>query len=166
MSAQIRIERRVYEEVRSDLARPHKVAHERIGFLSASVGNQAGDQKVILLHDYVPVADSNYVRDHLVGARINSDAIRMAMQKIMDTKKGLFHVHAHPGTGKPFFSKTDLNQQPKLLGDFLKVGQNFVHGLFLLSQDSCTALVLLPGTSSLYEVSSISIVGFPFEKIT
>lgn len=165
MSLQIRIERRVFEEVRKDLARPHKVAHERIGFLSASVGNQKGVEQIVLLHDYVSVPESFYIRDHLVGARINGDAIRMAMQKIMDSKKGLFHVHAHPGIGKPFFSRTDLNEQPKLLKDFRKVGKDYIHGLFLLSEDSCSSLAFFPNGSSLEKVDSISIVGFPFEKV-
>lgn len=165
MSVQIRIERRVYEDVRKDLARPHKVAHERIGFLSASIGNQMGVQQIVLLHDYVPVPESFYIRDHLVGARINSDAIRLAMQRIMDSKKGLFHVHAHPGIGKPFFSRTDMNEQPKLLNDFRKVGKNFIHGLLLLSEDSCSSLALLPNGSTLEKVDSISIIGFPFDKV-
>lgn len=166
MKTSVRIPRPLYEEIRTDLQRPHTLAFERIGFVSASTGNDGGDHQLIMLHDYQPVLDSDYIADKDVGARINSNAIRRAMQRILDTGKGLFHVHLHPHKGSPKFSRTDLREQPRLLHGFQNVGPTFIHGLLLLSYDSCAASALFPGQSNLQTVASISLVGFPFERVT
>src|SRR5437870_3462700 len=110
-----RILRGLYDYVREDLRRPHPFAFERVGFVSARLGNRGTNETLVLATNYYPIADENYIDDPHSGARINSAAIRDAMQCVLDTGDGLFHVHCHKHRGKPKFSLMDLDETPRIV---------------------------------------------------
>src|SRR6267143_3197136 len=76
----IKLTRELDTIIRTDLDRPHEFSAERVGFVSSAHTEINRDTFLIILKTYHPVADDNYVRDNSVGARINGNAIRAAMQ--------------------------------------------------------------------------------------
>jgi hypothetical protein len=155
MPITIHLPRDLYQEVLADLRRPHAHAAERIGFL---YGRLAPDEPLVVMTRYVPVPDDQYVVDDTVGARINGDAIRAAMQGVLDTGDGVFHTHLHEWPGTPWFSRTDDAELPRLIPAFRAVGPTQATGLMLLSPDSAIADVWLPGTQGPERATRISIV--------
>lgn len=157
MPITIHLPRGIYHEVLADLRRPHGHAAERIGFLYGRLAT-AGEPLVAMTR-YVPVPDDQYVVDDTVGARINGDAIRAAMQGVLDTGDGVFHTHLHEWPGTPRFSRTDDAELPQLIPAFRAVGSTQATGLLLLSSDSVIADVWLPGASGPERAAGILIVG-------
>jgi hypothetical protein len=163
MIVRARFLRQLYARVREDLARVHEFAYERVGFLSAKLGNHLGDEPLVLFTDYYPVPDNQYIDDPQSGARINSDAIREAMQRVLDAGEGLFHVHCHAHRGKPGFSLMDLEETPTIVSSLQVAGPTQAHGMVLLSNDHCIACVWMPGTSEPVVVNRVAVVGYPLE---
>jgi len=163
MNVHFRLTRQLYEQVRADLLRPHRFAAERIGFLFARLGNIKSGTPLVLFTGYSPLADDRYINDPYSGARIDSQAIRSAMQQVLNRKEGVFHVHMHEWAGKPYFSPMDRTELPRLIPSFQAVGPPFAHGLLLLSNDDITGEVWLPGDTQPAEAERISIVGHPLE---
>ena len=159
----VRLTRSLYDEVRRDLARPHNFALERVGFMTVRLGNTGHEPLLVLADSYTPVADEHYVNDSNVGARINSAAIRTAMQQAIDRDCGIFHVHEHPFIGKPRLSRVDSAELPQVVAGTRNATPSHPHGLLLLSEDSGTAFVLLPDSDCLFQVERLSVVGFPTE---
>ena len=165
MNVTVRMRRRLYEEVRADLSRPHPFASERVGFLFGRLGYADETDRLVLLAGYSPLEDDRYIDDPRSGARIDSQAIRGAMQGVLDRGEGVFHVHMHDFAGKPHFSRMDRAELPRLIPSFQAVGPSFAHGLFLLSEDECAAEVWLPGSDKAVAAGRISIVGYPTRLI-
>ena len=163
MRVRVRIPRELYARVRDDLARRHEFAYERVGFLSAKLGNAASDRPLVLLTDYHPVPDDQYVDDPSSGARINSVAIREAMQRVLDAGTGGFHVHCHEHRGRPGFSSMDLEETPRVISGLRVAGQTQAHGMLLLSNDHCIAHVWMPGSDESVVATGVSVVGYPLE---
>jgi hypothetical protein len=163
MSVTIRLTRKLYEEVLSDLRRPHAHAAERVGFLYGRL--VAAPEPLILMTRYTPVADERYVHDPDVGARIDGDAIRGALQGVVDSGDGVFHTHLHEWPGRPGFSVVDKSELPKLIPAFQAVGRGQATGLFLLSADSAIADVWLPGAQRPQRAGRIAVVGYPLQFI-
>lgn len=163
MNIQLRLMRQTHELMRRDLVRPHSFASERIGFLFAKVGTADHGTILILCTEYDPVADDNYVPDESVGARINSTAIRLAMQRILDTRSSCFHVHVHPHVGIPGLSRVDTKEIPPIISSFYNVDPRSPHGILLLSADSCLAFIWPPGQITPIQAQKIVIVGYPTE---
>ena len=156
MPITIHLPRGLHHGVLADLRRPHEHAAERIGFLYGRF--VSGDQPLVMMTRYVPVPDEQYVVDDTIGARINGDAIRAAMQGVLDTGEGVFHTHLHEWPGTPWFSRTDDEELPRLIPAFRAVGPTQAAGLFLLSPDSAIADVWLPGAQGPERVIRISVV--------
>lgn len=157
MPIAIHLPRDLYHGILADLRRPHAHAAERIGFLYGRL--VPGDAPLVVMTRYVPVPDEQYVVDDTVGARINGDAIRAAMQGVLDTGDGVFHTHLHEWPGTPSFSRTDNEEMPRLIPAFRAVGPTQAAGLFLLSPDSAVADVWLPGAAGPERAARISVVG-------
>ena len=163
-SPQIRLTRRLYDEMRNDLRRQHPIAGERVGFSYGRLANPEAAWPLILLTRYVPLQDERYLADMSVGARIDGEAIQASMQGVIDNDEGCFHVHMHEWPGRPRFSPTDLDELPRVVGSLRNAGPKQAHGLFLLSGDSAYADVWMPGKKD--PVSArINIVGFPMTII-
>jgi hypothetical protein len=157
----VRLARGLYDRVLADLRRPHPFAYERVGFLSARLGTAADGLRLVLLTDYHPVPDDQYVKDSGCGARINSDAIREAMQRVIDTRAGSLHVHIHEHRGVPRFSNTDADETPRVVTGLRTVGPSAPHGMLLLSENRAEAWVWLPGEAEHTRAARITVVGRP-----
>jgi hypothetical protein len=157
MPVVIQLPRGLYHEVLVDLHRPHAHATERVGFLYGRLA--PAEVPLVVMTRYMPVPDAQYVVDNTVGARISGDAIRAAMQGVLDTGDGVFHTHLHDWPGLPSFSRTDNEELPRLIPAFRAVGPAQATGLFLLSSNSAIADVWLPGAGDPERATRISIVG-------
>jgi hypothetical protein len=55
--------------------------------------------------------------DHIVGARIGSEALTWAMQAVYHgrpAREGIFHIHLHAHRGETGMSETDQREIPGL----------------------------------------------------
>lgn len=161
----IRLSRALVEEMKADLRRPHPFAAERVGFLSLATGRGEGGEPLVLGLEYRPVAEGHYLEDPHVGVKIGVGAIREAVDRVRLARRGLFHVHLHEHRGAPRFSSTDRREQPRLVDSFRRVGTNVPHGMLVLSDDSASAWVWLPGASIPVRPTMITIVGSPMTFI-
>lgn len=164
MNVQLRMPRLLCDTMRRDLMRRHPFAAERIGFARAAVG-KAEDTTLLLLKSYWAVPDAQYVKDQFVGARINSAAIRNAMQDVLDADHALFHVHLHHQCGPTGLSRTDQAEIPRLVESFRSARPTSPHGLIVLTFDHCLAVVWQPGASVPVKVGKIVVVGYPMELL-
>ena len=165
MNVHIRLSRSLFDIMQADLRRPHPFAGERVGFAYGRLANARADHPMVIMTGYVPLSDDRYLRDRAVGARIDSAAIRCAMQGVIDRGEGVFHTHLHAWPGRPAFGYTDRAELPRLVSSFQTVGRAQAHGLFLLSDNEAYADVWLPGETTPAAVSRINIVGFPMSLI-
>ena len=109
------------------------------------------------------VADKNYIQDPCVGARINGDAIRMALQLSLTKGVGLFQVHVHGHKGIPRPSRTDLDESNKFVPDFFNVTPTMPHGTLILSEDSAFGLCWAGKQLEPKIIDRIEFVGRPSE---
>ncbi len=140
MTVKIRLSQTLLELARKDLSRSHPFAFERVGFFFGST-TKANKDFIVTLSYFSPVKDAHYLRDEFVGAKINSDAIRFALQQSMDTNEGAFHVHLHGGRGTPWFSTVDLESLKHLFPSFISVCPENVHGGLVLNENNAAGLV-------------------------
>lgn len=160
----IRLSRPLFYEVVSELQRPHPFAAERVGFLFTRAGSGPVGTTLLFPVDYMAVPDDRYVDIHKprVGAAINGDAIRGAMQRVMTTGLGVLHVHLHDHTGRPHFSPTDWRDLPNLARSFQHANPDLIHGALVLSRDAAAGAVWAPNQSSDQPVlPRIALVGYP-----
>jgi hypothetical protein len=147
-----------------DLRRPHLFASERMGFLCCRAAeSQTGI--MVLAESYNGIADDHYIEDFSVGARIDGNAIRSALQTSLEKSAGLFHVHMHEHKGAPFPSKTDLDDGKKLIPDFFNVTPSMPHGMLILSEDSASGLCWLRKTLEPRVFDRIEFVGSPYRIV-
>jgi len=142
MNVIFRATREFIEHARVDLVRAHPFADERVAFISVRAA-QAGGSLVILAESYHPVADEDYIDDDTVGAMMNQDAIRKALNLALLHPVGVFHIHMHDHVGVPEFSRTDVREQRKFVPDFFKVRRDMPHGALVLSKDRLAGSVWL-----------------------
>src|SRR5580698_5107035 len=114
MKITVRMTRKIFDDLQMDFARPHLFAYERVGFLFGRT-EKLPDGWVVFPMRFEPVADENYIRDKYVGAKINSIAIRKALQTSMTNSESVFHVHQHGGHGLPGFSGVDIESTKELI---------------------------------------------------
>jgi hypothetical protein len=161
MKAIIRMPQQLDAHIREDLSRVHRFASERIGFIGGTTTRISDAEYLIVLKDYLSVADGDYVEDDTVGARINGNAIRKIMKYILETKNGGFHVHMHLIKGVPKMSSVDKREIPPIIKTFSSMLGTTCHGIVLRSKTNYSAFIAMPGQSTLVEPDRISIVGFP-----
>jgi hypothetical protein len=161
MNITVRFTRKLFEEVRADLSRPHPLAAERVGFLYGRLASAGAASFLVLMTGYEPVADDRYINDPSSGARIDNHAIRGAMQGVLDRDQGGFHVHMHHWAGRPMLSRMDAREIPPVVAGLRRVGLAHAHGIVLLHELECAAWVWLPGSDNEIEAESVSVVGFP-----
>lgn len=160
----VRIPFNIRREVLQDLERPHEHAHERVGFLF-SREIELENCVLILITQYAPVSDDNYVKDGSVGAHINTMAIHESMQKVLTDNMGCFHVHLHSHTGTPSPSTTDKRGLPPVVGAFSNVNSEQTHGIIILSKDSIYVSCKVKGRKQFITPDLISIVGYPMQFV-
>lgn len=157
----IRIADELCQQIRKDLAREHDFAFERVGFVIGKSKELPNNNVLIIITDYVSVDDEHYIEDNSVGARINSEAIRKAMQIAMNKKCSIFHIHEHYGNGTPSFSYTDLDELPGIVDAMINANPDNVHGLILLNEDGINAVVKMKPSGAEAILEKITRVGYP-----
>ena len=113
--------------IEADLKRPSKVAFERIGFIFGTDVNGT-----IILDEYYPVDDEDYVKSEIYGAEFNKDAIKKTLKRILISKKSCFQVHEHSTLFGSRFSKPDLVTGQELCQAFNSFNSNVIHGSLIL----------------------------------
>lgn len=134
----------LYFEVRKDLARPHAFALERVGFLLCEYSEKA---ETLTTRFYSPIKDSDYLEDEFVGACINSNPIRTAIQLSLKHSLGIFHVHTHEHSGNPYFSGIDLKSLAEFMPALKALNIGAPHGGFLFSEDRFLAKAWMPNNT-------------------
>ena len=156
----VRMTRGFFSRVRDDLERPHAVAAERIGFV---FGRWALAREHVILYptEYLAVRDDDYIDAPFVGAKINSAAIRAALQGTLDRKASCLHVHLH-SPHIPCFSGLDRREQDRLIPSFRAVNRDAPHGAMVLwGEGGGVARIWAPGAAGPGEASRVSVVGYP-----
>ncbi len=156
-----KIPKQIHLKMLGDLRRSHSFAYERVGFLFTTSKLLSDNTILVLAKDYSPVDDKNYIDDNKVGAKINSTAIRNAMQRVMENNEGCFHVHLHNHTGATYPSRTDEVGLPPVAKSFANVSPNQASGILILSEDSFYASVICPNEKKFITPELISVVGYP-----
>lgn len=155
----IKLPRILHARIMADLLRRHPFAGERIGFLlcrSLSIGRK----KIFLGFDYRPVRDSDYILDETVGARINGNAIRMAMGLAIEHRCSVFHLHTHGRLSSPSPSGTDLAECPGIARSIRHAFPQAPHGWLILGQEGVFAEVLV-GNARVSKFRKMCLVGLP-----
>lgn len=166
MKVVLRLPNSLRANLQADIARRHDFAFERVAFCSLRVGNLGNEPTIVLAGDPIAVPDEQYVRDPVAGARIDSSAIRAAMQRVLDTRLGAMHVHVHDFPGQVEFSKLDMREIPRLVQSLRHVNSDIPHGMLVLGPDSARAAFLLPGRDQLVFADKISFVGTPTRLVS
>ena len=165
MRTHFKIPRKLLDDIREDLARPHAFAYERVGFITCKVGKLENDGWILLATDYHPVEDEDYVEDDSVGALIGSAAIRKMMQQAYDEPCSVVHVHSHEHSGRPGPSIVDVREMTKLIPNFWNVRRNFPHAAVVLSRDSMSGSLWDPLSKMKFEIEDFTVVGAPMQFI-
>jgi len=146
-----------------DLRRPHPFAAERVGFLYTRSTKLDDSTVLVIATEYVPVADVDYIKDHSVGAKIGSTAIRVAMQRMFEAKGGCFHVHLHDHRGKPSPSYTDQQSLPGVVESLGNISAGQAVGLLILGEDNFYCQVRVSDHTRLSSPMQVTGVGFPMK---
>lgn len=160
----IRIPQSIYDHMMKELRKPHVYAHERVGFLTSGSKMLASGVLIITITGFHSVCDDDYIKDDSVGARINSAAIRKAMQLILDREEGCFHVHLHDHFGMPSPGTTDKKGIPGIVNSFANVSSQ-PHGFIIFSKDSFYVTVKIAGITQLITPQIISVIGYPMKFV-
>jgi hypothetical protein len=163
MKTYIKITNQLLALIRTDLRRPHHFAHERVGFIKAGA-SLTGETLQLFATAYQPVADDDYERDPMVGARIGGNAMRKALQFAYKSRGALLHVHTHGGRGRPEFSGIDLESGAEFVPGFFHAIPRMPHGMVVLSNDSATAKLWLDEDDTGGYASGFAAIGSPLVK--
>lgn len=155
----IKLPRSLHRQIMADLQRRHPFAGERIGFLLCR-HLSVGSKKVFLGFDYRPVRDSDYIMDETVGARVNGNAIRMAMGLAIEHGCSVFHVHTHGSLSVPMPSGTDRAECPGIARSIHNAFPHAPHGWLILGQEGVFAEIHA-ADSTLSRFGGMCLVGLP-----
>lgn len=155
MKNEMRITKKFLNRIKEDLYRPHDFAYERVGFVFCK--HISG---LLLASEYRPVPDDLYIEDRMVGARFSGEEIRLAMQRSLKTKEGVFHIHIHEHKGDPELSGVDVRSVTEIAEAIMGVNSAAPHGCILLSEDRCKTYILNKNHRKLEHIKT-SIIKFP-----
>jgi hypothetical protein len=151
-------------EMRTDLARAHPVAAERVGFVRVRCALGPQGELILLAQDYRPVDEEDYIDSRRFGALIGSAAFRKELGTIYFREVGLFHVHLHDHSGHPEFSKTDTRESSRFVPDFFNARPNRPHGTLLLSQDEVIGRIWFSRSNRPRLIDRTVVVGNPMQE--
>lgn len=161
MIVTLRISRNLWAEVHEHLTQAHKFAPERVGFLACAAATAPDNQLLLFAESFHPVNDENYIQDPSVGARIDSAAIRSALQIAYNRPVSMLHVHRHEHDGRPLFSGVDMETNSCLVPNFWHVQRCRPHGAIVLSRNSANGLCWIPSRQKPVAIGSVMVVGRP-----
>lgn len=159
-----RITKDLFELISNDLKKEHNHAWERVGFIKTR-SRIINDKVIITAFDYIQVDDRDYIYDDTVGARINSDSIRKAMQHSLTEKCGIFHVHSHNHLGLPYESTDDIEGIQPMMNSICCVNSNEFYGYTIFSEDSILCKIKNRNEEDYSKPSITSIVGYPMKFV-
>lgn len=158
MKIHFRMLRSLRDAILRDLLRPHEHAAERVGFVSCRFGT-SDSGLLVLAHAFHPVLDEHYEKDPGVGARMNSAAIRAALQVALSDEVGMFHVHLHDHRGLPGPSSIDWSEWQKFIPNFWHVRPQLPHGALVLSRDRLSGWCWYPRKQEPIRIDRFTMVG-------
>lgn len=161
MTVTIRLLGSILDTVRRDFARRHPFAAERVGFLYSRIGNAGGSELLSIPFEYAPIGDDEYIDDPRFGATFGASVHRRNLQRALQDKLGVIHVHQHHHAGTPGFSTVDLETIHAAIPSLKAVSPTEVHGAILLSNDRLNALLWLPGHAAPAKSARLAIVARP-----
>ena len=164
MKIHFKINRRLLDEIRADLSRPHPFAAERLGFIGCKLSS-GREELLVLAHSYLSIPDDWYIDDPAYGCVFGPKAILHAMQFSKTNEASMFHVHLHDHRGLPWFSRTDLKESAKFVPDFWNVSALLPHGTLVLSRDRAAGLCWYPGHKKPHRIAKLSQVGWPMQDL-
>lgn len=165
MKIELRIPTPMLSDILRDLRRPHEFAAERVGFVFFHCGWSAKSTLLLLAAQYQSVSNTDYIDDSRFGALIGSGAFRSLFETLMSTGCGALHTHIHEHRGQPAPSSTDLRESSRFVPDFFHANPARPHGTLILSQNSASGRVWLPGRLKVRPIHSIKVVGRPVQYI-
>lgn len=160
-----KIPKQIYNLMQEDLKREHLFAYERVGFLYTTSKLINNHTLLVLAKEYLPVCDDDYINDTSVGAKINSDAIRKSMQRLLDKKEGCFHVHLHDHVGTPSPSFTDKRGLSGVVESFCNISSKQANGYLILSKNSFYVSAKLGSEPDFSIAEQILVVGYPLNLV-
>ena len=163
MKSVFKMRRNLLLEINADLSRPHAHAAERVGFLACRLAELPKEGVAVLAQTYLPIADEHYERSFVVGALMNADAIRTALEYSHYRRTAMFHVHRHDHRGSPRFSAIDLSEASRFVPDFWKVQPELIHGALVLSFDAAHGQWWDPRTRQARSFDEYITVGLPMK---
>lgn len=161
MTVILRIPAALLSDARGDLRRPHKFAHERVGYFAVKPAIANGPDLLLCAYGYHPVLDEHYIDEPNVGALLGPDGLRAAMQIAYSEQAGLFHTHMHPHNGMPWFGEYDLSQNHKFVPDMFNVAPGLPHGALIFSFDAVAGLCWPRRGEKSVVISKVTEVGAP-----
>jgi hypothetical protein len=164
LNVKFRIPKALKKKINFDLSRKHNYAYERVGFVLTRT-HWIDDEAIILAYDYKSVADDDYIEDREVGARINSSAIKQALEKAYYEKCGIFHVHSHSHLEKPLESCSDIAGIRPLIESISRIDKTQLFGYIIFSENSALCQIKSPNNKSFIESSVYSEVGYPMNFV-
>lgn len=160
MKVIFRIERALLDAIHADLNRLHPFAAERVGFIVCRIAYLT-DGQLLLAQSYKQIADEDYENNSHVGAMMNANAIRKALQFAYNNSVAMFHVHRHEHVGRPKFSSIDVREYGKFVPDFRKVQPTLSHGAILFSYDSMIGAWWCPKSKQPHYIDEMAVIGRP-----
>jgi hypothetical protein len=161
MNITIRMTRALWSAMQTDLNRDHPFAAERVGFLSAEAATLPTGGLLLLPTTWTSVADKDYIDDASAGATIGPAAFRQVLQSIYRTPMSLLHVHRHEHSGRPAFSRQDVESMRKFVPGFFNACRTRPHGAVVLSHDSATGALWTHAAAAPNDISRFELVGRP-----
>jgi hypothetical protein len=164
MKARIKMPTTLLAMIRRDLTRPHRFAHERVGFLTAGAASFDGNGLLLLARNYRPVDEEDYVHDPSVGVKIGADAMRKALQAAYRPPAAVLHIHTHGGSARPHFSGVDRRSAAEFVPSFFNPVPRMPHGIIVLSDDGANGLLWIDPHHEPVLATDIISVGGPYRK--
>lgn len=163
MRVHFKIADALYRSVLQDLRRPHRVALERVGFVTCRVG-RTPDGLVLLARGFNPVADEHYIHNPDIGAEINGDAVRLALQHAYAQPDVMMFAHEHPHRGPTWPSQVDLQCWRQMIPNFWNVRPELPHGALIFSHDVGMGHLWISRDVAPVSIDRFSVVGSPLRR--
>lgn len=158
-----KIPKKLKEKILEDLSRKHEHAYERVGFILTKT-HLVNNKKIILAYDYKAVLDEDYIIDDNVGARINSKAIKRALETAYFENCGVFHVHTHLHKGKPSESFSDEEGISPMIESISRINKESF-GYVIFSENSALCKVR-SNNNDFNEAELYSEIGYPMKFVS
>lgn len=158
MKVHFKITDALFQRVLTDLRRPHSFAFERVGFITCRIGGTS-DGVVLIARGFNSVASEHYVENPAIGAEINGDAVRLALQHAYARPDVMMFVHEHSHAGPTWPSRVDAQCWNAMMPNFWNVRPELPHGAIIFTHDHGMGQLWVPGQTAPVLIDRFSIIG-------